>query len=102
MSPLERGFYEEIVADLCARPPSLLLIESAPPRAPLGRRSLDLTAYYGQDARCQRLFAGYKRSTTLGPFVVFTRVGDASCQAPAESRPAPAGMLEWRSQAGLE
>ncbi len=100
MSPLERGFFEEILADLCAKPPSLLLIEPAPPRAPTGRRSLDLAAYYGQDPRYRRLSASYDRSTALGPFVVLRRVKPPSCQAPPQAGPASGGVLESRSQTG--
>jgi hypothetical protein len=102
MSPLERGFYDEIVSDLCAKPPELLLIESAPPRAPMGRRGLDLEAYYGQDVRYRRLFAGYDRSATLGPFAVFKRVRQASCHDGPGAGASSDGVLEWPSQAGTK
>jgi hypothetical protein len=102
MSPLERGFYDEVVSDLCARPPSLLLIESASPRAPLGRRGLDLGAYYGQDARFRRLFSAYDRVSAIGPFAVFKRVRQSTCRQQTEAGPASDGVLEWPSQAGLK
>jgi hypothetical protein len=79
MSPVERQFYEEVVGDLCADPPALLLVEPALPRAPAGRRALDLAAYYGQDARYQQLSRGYQRLTAIGPFTVYQRTGTASC-----------------------
>jgi hypothetical protein len=101
MSPLERGFYEEIVSDLCARPPSLLLIEAASPRAPAGRRGLDLGAYYGQDARYRRLFTAYDRLSAIGPFTAYKRERQGSCQQP-EAGPASDGVPEWPSQAGLK
>jgi len=87
MSPLERGFYEEIVGDLCAKPPDLLLIEAPQPKAPMGRRALDLAAYYGQDARYRRLSAAYVPLTTLGPFVVYKRGGPASCHGQPDGAP---------------
>ena len=79
MSPLERRFYEEVLSDLCADPPALLLIEPPLPRAPEGRRALDLGAYYAQDARYRRLWRGYDRLTTIGPFTVYQRTRPASC-----------------------
>jgi hypothetical protein len=80
MPPLERRFYEEVVSDLCSDPPALLLIEPAQARAPAGRRALDLSAYYGQDARYQKLSRAYERLTTVGPFTVFKRTASASCK----------------------
>ena len=83
MPPLERTFYEQIVDDLCAKPPDVLMIEAAQPRAPLGRRALDLAAYYGQDGRYRRLSEAYDPLTTIGQFLLFKRVRTASCEAPA-------------------
>ncbi len=82
MSGLERQFYDEVVGDLCADPPALLLVEPPLQRAPAGRRALDLTAYYAQDSRYQNLWRSYQRLDTLGPFVVYRRNGVASCAAP--------------------
>ena len=59
MSAMERRYFTEVVDNLCAAPPSVLIIEPPIARAPAGRRSLDLVAYYGQDPRFKRLFAGY-------------------------------------------
>jgi hypothetical protein len=80
MPRVERRFFDEIVSDLCSTPPDLLLIEPPVPRAPAGRRALDLSAYYGQDARYRRLSTAYERLTTIGPFTVFKRTSRASCQ----------------------
>jgi hypothetical protein len=80
MEPIEREFFEQIIADLCAAPPALLAIEEPINRAPAGRRALDLGAYYGQDERYRRLSAAYSPLTTLGPFTVFTPTAPASCR----------------------
>jgi hypothetical protein len=80
MSPLERGFYEEVIGDLCADPPALLLIEVAEPRAAAGRRALDLAAYYSQDARYLKLSQGYERLNSIGPFTVYHRIAHSSCR----------------------
>lgn len=82
MPPLERAFYEEIIDDLCAVPPRLLVIERASPRAPAGRRALDLESYYGQDARFARLFAAFRVQSDVGPFMVYKAISPASCQGP--------------------
>jgi hypothetical protein len=79
MSSLERKYFDEIVSDLCARPPGLLLVEPPIPRAPIGRRSLDLLAYYRQDARFDRLFASYSPNGSVSSFTAYSRVGPASC-----------------------
>jgi hypothetical protein len=80
MPPIEREFYEQIIGDLCRNPPRLLIIEPPISRAPIGRRSLDLSAYYGQDPRYRRLSGAYRQLTTVGPFAVFTPTASASCQ----------------------
>jgi hypothetical protein len=80
MSPLERSFFEEIVADLCRTPPDLLMIEQPAHHAPAGRRALDLTGYYGQDSRFARLFSGYTQITTVPPFMVFERLERRGCE----------------------
>jgi hypothetical protein len=80
MPAIERAFYEEIIGDLCARPPDVLMIEAAPPRAPLGRRALDLSAYYGQDDRYRRLTESYDPLTPIGQFLLFRRARAASCE----------------------
>ena len=79
MPPLEREFYEEIVTDLCATPPRLLIIERAPPVAPAGRRALDLESYYGQDARFARLFSAFRVQSDVGPFTTYKAVSPPSC-----------------------
>jgi hypothetical protein len=80
MPPLERAFYDEIIGDLCATPPRLLIIERASPQAPAGRRALDLESYYGQDARFSRLFGAYRVQADVGPFMVYKAISPASCQ----------------------
>jgi hypothetical protein len=73
MSEIERRYFTEIVNSLCAAPPSVLIIEPPIPRAPAGRRSLDLIAYYSQDPRFKRLFAGYVPIAWLGSFTIYGR-----------------------------
>ena len=84
MLPLERVFYDEVIDDLCAAPPWLLVIERASPLAPAGRRALDLESYYGQDPRFARLFAIFRVQTDIGPFAVYKAISQPSCfSAPA-------------------
>ena len=80
MGALERQYFEQIVADLCAAPPRILIVEPPIPAAPPGRRSLDLARYYAQDARVERLFAAYEPLDTIGSFRVHIRRGGASCE----------------------
>ncbi|MGE5359864.1 MAG: hypothetical protein ACM3NQ_12675 [Bacteroidales bacterium] len=80
MSPVERRFFEEIVGDLCAAPPDLLIIEAPLDRAPAGWRALDLNAYYGRAQRYRRLLTSYAPLTTVAQFVVFKRTAPASCR----------------------
>ncbi len=75
MGAIERAFFDQIVSDLCANPPELLVVEPPIARAAPGRRSLDLLAYYGQDPRFARLRSGYADLTVVGPFVVLARAG---------------------------
>lgn len=79
MSSLERTYFDEIVSDLCGRPPGLLLVEPPIPRAPIGRRSLDLLAYYRQDPRFDRLFRSYAPIGPVSSFTAYSRAGSASC-----------------------
>jgi hypothetical protein len=80
MPALERRFFDDIVDDLCASPPSLLAIEQTPPAAPAGRRSLDLRAYYSQSPKARRLLDAYHVQGTLGPFSLLTPATTATCQ----------------------
>lgn len=79
MPPLEREYFDQVVADLCAHPPGLLVIEPPIPNAPAGRRSLDLIRYYGQDPRFERLIRSYAPVGTIGPFVAYAAAQGASC-----------------------
>lgn len=83
MSDRERRYFTEVVDNLCAAPPSVLIIEPPIPRAPEGRRSLDLVAYYGQDPRFKQLFSNYAPIGWLGrSFTIYgvTAGATASCQ----------------------
>ena len=80
MTELERQFFDDIVDDLCASPPTLLAIEQAMPAAPAGRRSLDLRSYYGQSPKARHLLDAYHVQGTLGPFTLLMPAGPASCQ----------------------
>jgi hypothetical protein len=80
MPALERKFYDEIIDDLCAVPPRLLIIERASPLAPAGRRALDLESYYGQDARFARLFGAFRVQSDVGPFTIYKAISQPVCQ----------------------
>ena len=80
MPALERKYFEQIIDDLCARPPRLLLLEPPPPGSPKPGGSLDLIAYYRQDSRFDRIFATYTPIGTVGPLVVYRREADTSCR----------------------
>ncbi len=80
MPALEREFYNQIIDDLCATPPRLLIIERASPMAPAGRRALDLESYYGQDARFSRMFSAFRVQSDVGPFMVYKAIPPVSCQ----------------------
>ena len=86
MSAMERRYFTEVVDNLCAAPPSVLIIEPPIPRAPAGRRSLDLVAYYGQDPRFKRLFSGYTPIAWLGlSFTVYGRSQGFQATRPCET-----------------
>jgi|SRR5579871_1113169 len=79
MDAMEREWFQEIVDDLCAKPPQLLLVEPPVPGAPVGRRTLDLVAYYRQDPRFDRLFQAYASKGTLGTFTIYEPAVTPSC-----------------------
>jgi hypothetical protein len=85
MSEMERRYFTEFVDNLCAAQPSVLIIEPPIPRAPAGRRSLDLVAYYGQDPRFKRLFAGYTPIGWLGSFTIYGLSQGSQASRPCES-----------------
>jgi hypothetical protein len=87
MSATERRYFTEVVDNLCAAPPSVLIIEPPIPRAPPGRRSLDLVAYYGQDARFKRLFAGYAPIGWLGSFTIYGQSRPHQSPKPCDNTP---------------
>ena len=87
MSATERRYFTEVVDNLCAAPPSVMIIEPPIPRAPAGRRSLDLVAYYGQDPRFKRLFAGYSPIGWLGSFTIYGHRGALQGTKPCEAAP---------------
>jgi len=79
MPPIERRYFDQIVDDLCRRPPRLLVIQPPVQGAPAGGRAIDLVEYYRQDARFARLFSGYDETGTLDTFTFYTRE-DGSCE----------------------
>ena len=79
MTTLEHQYFEQVIEDLCRRPPRLLVVEPPILKAPVGRRAIDLVAYYRQDERFDRLFAAYKPSATIGQFVAYSRETRSSC-----------------------
>jgi hypothetical protein len=88
MPPLERTFYEEIIGDLCDRPPSVLVVEKVTHYGAQGRRPFDLLTYYGQDPRFARLLNAYEPIGQVGAFAVNSARATPSCWAHApEARP---------------
>lgn len=79
MEPLERQFFEQVVGDLCAQPPRVLVVEPPLPADRPGPRSIDLLAYYGQDERFARLFRPFEPRETFGQFTAYVRRVEASC-----------------------
>jgi hypothetical protein len=79
MSQSERDYFEQIILDLCAKPPQLLMIERTTYRAPPYRLALDLVGYYRQDPRFDRLFAAYAPTDRVGPFDLYSPTTRASC-----------------------
>jgi len=63
-----------------------MIVEPPIPRAPAGRRSLDLVAYYGQDPRFKRLFAGYAPIGRLGSFTIYGQSGPLQGTKPCEAQ----------------
>ena len=45
----------------------------------MGRRALDLIAYYSQDARFAHLFGVFQALTEVGPFTVYKASKEPSC-----------------------
>jgi len=79
MPALEGEFYEEIITDLCSRPPAVLIVESLTHYGPGGRRPFDVLAYYRQDPRFEHLFSAYRPVGQVDAFRAYVSSGDASC-----------------------
>jgi len=79
MEPLERQYFEQVVGDLCAQPPRMLVVEPPPPADRRGPRSIDLLAYYAQDERFDHLLAAFEPHESFGPFTAYVRRVEASC-----------------------
>jgi hypothetical protein len=79
MPALEHAFFDEVIADLCARPPAVLIVESVTQEGAGGRRPFDLVSYYSQDARFQHLFAAYEPVDRVGAFSVLVPRTPPSC-----------------------
>jgi hypothetical protein len=88
MPPIERAFYDEVIGDLCARPPTLLIVESVTHYDANERRPFDLAGYYGQDPRFARLFSAYLPGDRVGAFTVYRPQRPPSC-AGIDGQPAP-------------
>ena len=79
MTLLESQFFEEVIEDLCTRPPRLLVIDRPPASAAAGRRALDLRAYYAQSPRAQQLLEGYRTVEEAGPYLFLIPGRTLSC-----------------------
>lgn len=86
MDPLERQYFEQVIVDLCASPPQMLVIEPPPQFRRGGFGSLDLLAYYRQDDRFDRLLSSYELRETFGPFTAYVSRGAPSCHRSAVLR----------------
>jgi hypothetical protein len=80
MGPAERELFDQVVSDLCTRPPALMIVEPPMSRPRPGQRSLDLVAYYSQDPRFGRLWSGYEPLEAVGPLTVYTHSTPTSCR----------------------
>jgi hypothetical protein len=80
MGPAERELFDQVVSDLCARPPALMIVEPPMARPRPGQRSLDLTAYYSQDPRFARLWSGYSPVEAVGLLTVYKHLASTACQ----------------------
>jgi hypothetical protein len=85
MPALERAFYDEVIGDLCDRPPTVLIVESVTHYGPGGRRPFDLVAYYSQDARFLQLFGAYEPVDQVGAFSVLVPRKPPVCAAQGAS-----------------
>ena len=101
MDPLERQYFEQVIVDLCASPPQMLVIEPPPQFRRGGFGSLDLLAYYRQDDRFGRLLSSYELRETFGPFTVYVNRGAPSCYRSAvlRSYQPPSGSASARPEA---
>jgi hypothetical protein len=88
MPPIERAFYDEVIGDLCARPPTLLIVETVTHYSANERRPFDLVSYYAQDPRFARLFGAYVPGDRVGAFTVYRPQSPPSCAA-TDSQLAP-------------
>lgn len=79
MPPLEKQFFEEVVEDLCATPPRLLVVDQPPESALAGRRALDFQAYYAQHPSARPLLASYKPAGAVGSYLLLVPDGRPSC-----------------------
>lgn len=85
MPSLERAFFDDVVEDLCARPPRLLIVEQPPLWTEAGQRGLDLVVYYRQSERAAGLLARYSPQGGAGAYVFMVPDGQPSCGNPESS-----------------
>ena len=81
MSPLERRLFDEIVDDLCAQAPGVLIVQTAPHRGRAGHKVVDLIAYYRQHERFATLIDGYRTEATVGAFTVLVPRATPTCSS---------------------
>ena len=88
MPALERAFYDEVIGDLCALPPTVLVVESVTHYGAEGRRPFDSARrIYRQDERFARLWTAYAPADRVGAFSVYVARAQPTCGI---SEPQPA------------
>ncbi len=71
--PAEREFFTEVVDDLVARPPRLLIVDRRQYRQALAQGDFDFLEYFSQAPRFAALLSRYTRVGVANGFVVYER-----------------------------
>ena len=74
-SELEKRQYDEVIEDLEAQPPVLIIIDSSSNKQAIGPSTFRFLTYFQRDPRFARFFRDYRPLTNVGPYRVFARRG---------------------------
>jgi len=75
LSELEKRQYDEVIEDLEAQPPVLIIIDSSSNKQAIGPSTFRFLTYFKRDPRFARFFRDYRPLTNVGPYRVFARRG---------------------------